>query len=64
MGDDIKDLSDQEVGAFIKRSADMCSVLLDLVLDDIVKATSAHSLRYESKDSRNLRSRERPITSR
>lgn len=26
MGDDIKDLSDKEVGAFIKRSVDMCSV--------------------------------------
>lgn len=64
MGDDIKDFSDKEVGEFIKRSADLCSVLLDLALDDIVKAASAHDQFSHEQNSNHLRSGERPIASR
>jgi len=64
LGNDIADLSDQEVGQFLKRTSALCSALLDLAIHDIVNFKPApRSVRYE-QNSRYLRSRERPVACR
>lgn len=52
LGAEISDLSDTEVGEFLKRASDLCSVLLDVAINDIVKSTPApHKFRYEENSS-------------
>ena len=52
LGDEISDLSDKEVGKFLKRTSDLCSVLLDVAINDIVKPTPAPlKSRYEENSS-------------
>ena len=64
LGTDIEGLSDKQVGELLRRASLLCSALLDLALNDIVKAKSAsNSLRYE-QNSHHLRSSERSVASR
>lgn len=52
LGDEISDLSNKEVSEFLKRTSDLCSVLLDIAINDIVKLTPVpHKSRYEENSS-------------
>lgn len=52
LGNEISDLSDEQVSDLLKRASQLCSVLLDLAINDIVRANSApHNLRYEQNSS-------------
>lgn len=56
LGDDIADLSDEKVGEILKCANSLCSALLDIVLNDIVKCEPARIPKYYGQDSGNLRS--------
>ena len=52
LGDEISDLSDTQVSEFLKSASNLCSVLLDVAINDIVKPTPApHKVRYEENSS-------------
>lgn len=52
LGDEISDLSDTQVNKMLKRASDLCSVLLDITINDIVKPTPAPlTFRYEENSS-------------
>jgi hypothetical protein len=55
LGDEISDLTDKQVSDLLKSASDLCSVLLDLAINDIVKPNTAPKKPRYEQNSRYLR---------